>query len=45
MISVIGLLLCFTSENLTKKQRLLHIDGMVVILENLCIQTIYEKTH
>lgn len=33
MISVIGLLLCFTSENLTKKQRLFHTDSAVVIIQ------------
>lgn len=45
MISVIGLLLCFTSENLTKKQRLFHTDRVVVIIGNLCIENIYEKAH
>lgn len=42
MISVIGLLLCFTSENLTKKQ---GTDRVVVIIGNLGIENIYEKVH
>lgn len=45
MISVIGLLLCFTSESLTKRQRLLHTDREVLIAGNLCIESVYEKAH
>lgn len=43
MISVIGLLLCFTSENLTKKRRLFHPDRVVVIIGGLCMETIRRK--
>lgn len=42
MIPVIGLLLCFTSESLTKRQRLFHTDREVLILGNLCRENAYK---
>jgi hypothetical protein len=45
MISVIGLLLCFIREKLTKKQSLFHTDKVVVVMRNISIENIYEKAH
>lgn len=45
MISVIGLLLFFTNENLTKKQKLFHTDRAGVIIGNWCTENNYEKVY
>lgn len=43
MISVIGLLLCFIRENLTKKQRQLHSSRLVVTPRNVYPEEVSEK--
>ena len=45
MISEIGLLLFFTNENLTKKQKPFHTDRVGVIVGYWCTENNYEKAH